>query len=396
MGNKKMDEVIASVFGEVVSWRRYLHSHPELSFQETQTAQFVYEKLQSFGDLVISRPTKTSVVASLKGQLPGKSIALRADMDALPILEKNDIEYVSQNPGVMHACGHDGHTAMLLGAAKVLVQFKDQLTGEIRFIFQHAEEKPPGGARELVAAGVIDGIDEIFGLHLNTNLAVGQIGLKDKEFLANTDTFDLVIQGRGGHASRPEETIDPVVIGAQVITNLQQVVSRKVSPLEAVVLSTTIFEGGTIHNIIPQSVKLGGTVRCFSTDVAHNIPQVMEKIIKGIVEAHGATVTFHYNHGYSVLVNNPEVTKKVKLLSCDLFGEENVVEIPRRLAGEDFSEYLKLVPGCFVFIGAANEETGIIYSTHNPQFNIDENALRNGLKLYIHAALNLTISEGAR
>lgn len=393
MGKQSLEPLIASVVVDVIEWRRHLHSQPELSFQEQKTSQFVYEKLQSFGGLEISRPTKTSVVARLVGQQPGKVLAIRADMDALPLQEENDVEYVSKNPGVMHACGHDGHTAMLLGAAKVLTQLKAQLKGEIRFIFQHAEEQPPGGAQELVASGVIKGIDEIIGLHFSTDLPVGKIGINSNAILANTDTFDIVIKGKGGHGSRPEAAVDPISIGAQVVANLQHIISRKISALEAVVLSVTTFHGGTSHNIIPQTVTFGGTVRSFDAKIREVLPRLIEQTVKGITEAHGATFEIDYHHGYSAVINDPELTEKVKKIGSDLFGCENVFQFPRRMAGEDFSAYLQEVPGCFIFIGAANAQKGLTYSSHNPRFDIDESALEYGLKLNIYAALGLTNSE---
>jgi amidohydrolase len=390
-----LEPLLRSVAADVVEWRRHLHCHPELSFQEYETAQFVHEKLQSFGGLEISRPTKTSVVARLVGNAPGKVLAMRADMDALPLQEENTLEYMSQNPGVMHACGHDGHTAMLLGAAKVLTQLQDQLKGEVRFIFQHAEEQPPGGAQELVAAGAVKGIDEIIGLHVSSDLPVGKIGLNSQAILANTDTFDIVINGKGGHGSRPETTIDPISIGAQIVANLQHIISRNISALEPVVLSITTFHGGTSHNIIPQSVTLGGTVRSFDAKIREKIPLLMEQIIKGITDAHGATFKLDYHQGYGALVNDPGLVEKLKEIAGDLVGSENVIQFPRRMAGEDFSAYLKEAPGCFIFIGTANVQKNLTYSSHNPRFDIDEQALEYGLKLNVYAALGLTDSAGA-
>jgi amidohydrolase len=389
----EVESLIAPVRTEVVEWRRHLHSRPELSFQEAETAQFVQKRLESFGSLEISRPTRTSVVARLSGAAPGRTVVLRADMDALAVQEENEVEYASRTPGVMHACGHDGHTAMLLGAAKVLTRLRERLRGEVRFIFQHAEEMPPGGARELVAAGVVEGVGAVVGLHLTNDLPVGKIGLETGAILANADSFDVVIRGKGGHGSRPETAIDPIVIGAQVITNLQQIVSRNLSALDSVVISVTQFLGGTTHNIIPQTASLCGTVRSFDPKIREEVVRLLERTIRGIVEAHGATYSFDYRRGYGAVVNDPELTAEVETVGVSLFGRENVVRFPRRMAGEDFSAYLRDAPGCFAFIGAANARKGLTYSNHHPRFDIDEDALDAGLKLNVYAALRLTGSE---
>lgn len=385
-----VESLIASHRAGVVEWRRQLHSRPELSFQEEETAQFVQKRLESFGGLEISRPTRTSVVARLSGAAPGRTVALRADMDALAIQEESGAEYASRTAGVMHACGHDGHTAMLLGAASVLTRVRERLRGEVRFIFQHAEEMPPGGARELVEAGVVDGADAVVGLHLTNDLPVGRIGLDSGAILANADSFDIGIQGKGGHGSRPETTIDPITIGAQVITSLQQIVSRNLSALDPVVISVTQFHGGTTHNIIPQTASLCGTVRSFDPRTREEVVRLLERTVRGIVEAHGATYSLDYRRGYGAVVNDLELTAAVETVGVSLFGRENVVRFPRRMAGEDFSAYLRDAPGCFVFIGGANARKGLTFSNHHPRFDIDEDALDTGLKVNVYAALRLT------
>ncbi|WP_019555075.1 amidohydrolase [Propionispira raffinosivorans] len=387
---ENIDYLINGIEQEVRKWRRHFHRFPELSFQEEKTAKFIFDRLQSFGYVSVSKPTKTSVVASLKGRLPGKIIALRADIDALPITEENQVEYRSQKEGIMHACGHDGHAAMLLGAAKVLIQLQEQIHGEIRFIFQHAEEQQPGGAREIVASGALDGINAIIGLHLTNDLPVGKIGLTEGTVLANTDTFDLLIKGRGGHGSRPETTVDPVIIASEVVVNLQQIISRNTSALEAAVISVTIFQGGTSYSIIPQTVRLGGTVRSFGVTVRENIPLLIERIVKGITQAHGASFEFDYHQGYSAVINDPGLVGTLRKIGRNVVNAENVVVFPKRMASEDFSAYLQKAPGCFVFIGASNSEKGLIYSNHNSQFDIDEESLLYGMKVFIQSALTLT------
>ena len=270
MSEQRDQQLINDMKDQLIEWRRHFHKNPELSFEETNTSQFVYETLKSFGELEVSRPTKTSVVARLMGDNPGQTLGLRADMDALPIQEENEFEFNSTNPGVMHACGHDGHTAMLLGAAKILSEQKDELSGEIKFIFQHAEELPPGGAQELVEAGVMDDVDYIVGLHLMSTLPKGNIGIAHGPITSNSDTFDLKIIGKGGHSSQPENSVDPVVMGAQVINNLQHIVSRNTDPAERLVVSTTTLRAGMAKNVIPGFVEIGGSVRSFNNTVRQN------------------------------------------------------------------------------------------------------------------------------
>lgn len=253
---------------EVIAWRRWLHQHPELSFQEFETARYVEAQLREMPGLILSRPTETSVLAVLKGGAgPGKTVLLRADMDALPIQEEAEVEFASGNPGVMHACGHDGHTAMLLGAAKILAAERERLRGEVRFIFQHAEELPPGGAQQLVDAGVMDAVDVAVGTHLMSPIPTGVVMLRDGPTLAAPDTFDLVIQGRGGHGALPHQTTDPVVIAAQVVMAFQTVISRLRDPTDPGVVSVTKIHGGSANNVIPDTVSLGGTVRTFSEEL---------------------------------------------------------------------------------------------------------------------------------
>ncbi|MDQ0200291.1 M20 family metallopeptidase [Neobacillus ginsengisoli] len=385
----KLTERIESINSEVIEWRRYLHENPELSFQEEKTAQFVFEKLQSFGNLEIFRPTKTSVVARLIGNNSGKVLAIRADMDALPIQEENQFSFTSKNNGVMHACGHDGHTAMLLGAAKLLSGMKDQLKGEVRFLFQHAEELPPGGAKEMVKAGVLDGVDLIIGAHVMSTLPYGKIGLNYGPMMAGADMFKMTIVGKGGHASQPNQAIDPIAIGTQVVSNLQHIVSRKLDPVETAVISVTQFNGGSAVNVIPSTVTIGGSVRTFKSDLREKIPNLIEQIVKGITEAHGASYEFDYQFGYAPLINDAEVTRFMDETVCEIFGEENREIVMPMMGSEDFSAYLKEIPGSFILIGARNEEEGIIYPHHHPKFDFDERALQNGVKLFVLGTMKI-------
>lgn len=384
---EKANLLVDSVTDDVVRWRRHFHMYPELSFREYKTAQYVHDALQTFGELELSRPTKTSVVARLVGKHPGPVLALRADMDALPIQEENQLEFASRHPGIMHACGHDAHTAMLLGAAKVLAQMKDELEGEIRFLFQHAEEQHPGGAQEMVRAEVVEGVDEVIALHLNSLMPVGKIEVVEGPVTANSDRFDIHVYGKGGHASQPQFTVDPIVIGSQIVTNLQNVVSRRCDPFAQLVVSVTQFHGGSAYNIIPDSVIIKGSVRSLTEEVRSEAEQLIEQIAQGVTRAHDATFSFEFHRGYSSVVNDSVVTQKVRETVRRVFGETVLFNMPPMMGGEDFSAFSARVPACFIWIGAGNEEKGIIYPHHHPRFAIDESALKIGVKLFVFTAL---------
>lgn len=378
---------------QTTSWRRHLHSQPELSFQEINTAQFVEDTLRSFNGLEISRPTATSVVARLLGAKPGKTLALRADMDALPIEEENSFDFVSGNPGVMHACGHDGHTAMLLAAARILSERRDELHGEIRFIFQHAEELPPGGAQELVEAGVLNGVDWIVGEHLASLQPTGTVGIVYGEMAASPDNFTIIVKGYGGHAGFPQRSIDAITTGAQIVTNLQHIVSRYTDPLERLVVSVTQFTAGSSHNVIPDKVTIKGTVRSFSKQVREQVPVQMRRIVDGITAAHGAEAELEYVWGYHPVVNDIDLTKLVEEAAIEALGEEAILHNPPGMSGEDFSAYQQKVPGAFINIGAGNKEKGIIYPHHHPKFTFDEDALPVGVLMFIRVAEKLLVWE---
>ncbi|WP_240417280.1 amidohydrolase [Paenibacillus periandrae] len=371
---------------QVIEWRRHLHRNPELSFQEFKTAEFVEETLRGFGGLEISRPTPTSVLARLIGPRPGKVLAIRADMDALPIQEENELEFASAVPGVMHACGHDGHTAMVLGVAKLLTSRREQLGGEIRFLFQHAEEMPPGGAQEMVDAGVMEGVDFVVGSHLSSKLAIGRIGIAYGAMMASPDNFTITIRGKGGHAAAPHLTVDPIIIGAQAVINLQHIVSRNIDPMEQLVVSVTQFIGGSANNVIPGTVKLGGTVRSFDPHIRSAAPKHFHRILRGITEAHGAEYVLEYEYGYNPVHNEQEITRVVEQAAVDLFGREAVVHIPPSMGGEDFSAYQQVTPGVFFNIGAENKDKGIVYPHHHPRFTVDEDALAMGVQVFLRTA----------
>lgn len=381
-------ETPETVRDQVIAWRRHLHQHPELSFHERATSQFVADTLASFGGLEISRPTPTSVMARLKGGAgAGPVLALRADIDALPIVEANSHDFVSTAPGVMHACGHDGHTSMMLGAVKILVSRRADVRGEVRFLFQHAEELYPGGASEMVEVGALDGAQMILGAHLWLSLPVGQVGVKSGPLMAALNTFRVTIEGTGGHAAIPQQTVDPIVTAAQVVTNLQHVVARNVDPLASAVISVTQINGGTTTNVIPGSVELCGTVRTFDPKLRAKIPVLMERVIAGVTAAHGATYKWTFEPGYAAVHNDAAANDLVRRAVTRALGAEVLVEATPTMGAEDFSAYQQATPGAFFFIGARNEERGIVHPHHHERFDLDERALDHGTRIFVAAAL---------
>jgi amidohydrolase len=378
-----------TAIGQVVEWRRHLHANPELSFREHETSRFIAETLDSFGGLEISRPTETSVVARLVGAAPGRTVALRADIDALPIVEENTFPFASGTPGVMHACGHDGHTAMLLAVAQELAARRDELPGEVRFVFQHAEELPPGGARELVAAGVLEGVDVIVGCHLVSDMATGTAAMVPGPAMAAADTFGVTIRGKGGHGAFPHESVDPIAVAAQAVTNLQHVVSRRVDPLHPAVLSVTRIAGGSADNIIPEVVELGGTVRTFSDDDRDTIRDAMERVLHGVTAAHGAEASLSYDVGYDAVVNDAAVSAVVADAIREELGAEGLVDGVPVMGGDDFSAYLREVPGAYFFVGSASVEAESDFPHHHPRFTVDEASFANGIGIFRRATLAL-------
>lgn len=375
---------------QVIAWRRHLHAHPEVSFHEHATSRFIHDVLAGIPGLTVTRPTATSVVAHLRTDRPGRVIAVRADIDALPIDEANDVPYRSTVRGAMHACGHDGHTSIVLALATILARHRDSLTGEIRFLFQHAEELAPGGAEELVQAGVLDGANEVIGLHLWASMPVGRIGLISGPAMAAPDTFQCTITGKGGHAAMPHDTVDPIVVGAQVVSALQHVVSRMVDPLDPAVLSVTQFIAGSAFNVIPNSAYLSGTVRTFDAQLRQLIPERMDQLIRGITEGFGATYDFSYELGYRPVVNDPALTERLAGVVARTFGDHVLDPMRPSMGGEDFSAYQQRVPGVFAFVGAGNVDAGITFPHHHPRFDIDERSLDVGLRYLLAATLELT------
>jgi len=334
-------------------------------------------------------------MARLIGKKSGKVIAIRADMDALPIQEETTFEYASQNPGVMHACGHDAHVAMLLGVAKIFCGLQGDVVGEIRFIFQHAEELfPPGGAEELVEAGVMEGVDAIIGGHVWAPLEIGKVGLTYGPMMASPDSFYLTIKGKGGHGAMPHQTIDAILIGAEVVVNLQHIVSRNIDPLDPIVISVCRFVGGTTNNIIPNKVQIDGTIRTLNPELRHEVPLLLERIVKGVTSAHGADYELKVIHGYRPVINDERVVRVLEETVREVMGEAAIEFVQPSMGAEDFSAYQQKAPGAFFFIGGGNKEKGYVYPHHHPCFMIDEDALQNGMKIFIEAAMKLLEKRG--
>lgn len=330
---------------QLVEWRRHFHKYPELSFQEEKTSQFVFDILRKIPCLEVSRPTKYSVMARLIGKQSGKTIAVRADMDALPIHEENEFDFISAYPGVMHACGHDGHIAILLGVVHKLVEAREKIKGEVRFLFQHAEENFPGGAEEMVAAGVMEGVDYIVGAHLWASLEVGKVGVIYGPAMAAPDVFKITIEGKGGHAGIPHETVDSIAIGTQVVSQLQQIVSRLTNPLDSLVVSVTQFHAGTTHNVIPAQTEIEGTVRSLRHELREETEKRIEQIVKHVTEAYGAKYTFSYEYGYRPVVNDYEVTEIIEQTALQLMEGNELLVYSRRWLEKIFQRFYKKYQG---------------------------------------------------
>ena len=369
-------------FNDIVAIRRDIHQHPELRFDVERTAGIAADALNTLGISVKTGIGKTGVVGDLEVSGATKRIALRADMDALPIQEQTDVPYKSKIDGKAHLCGHDAHTAMLIGTARILSHLKSSLKVNIRFIFQPCEEAFPGGAPAMIEDGVLDDVDEIYGIHVFPLYSVGQYATCIGPMLAQSDTFEITITGRGGHAAFPHLTVDPIVVGTQFVNAAQSIVSRNVDPLDSAVVSITQFHGGDAKNVIPPSVTLGGTVRTLDKDVQKRVRTQLENLIAGIANAHEATYTFAYQEGCPVTYNHEPCVDTVVSSAEALVGKENVIfPIPPILGGEDFACYSQKIPACFVMVGAGNEQKGIVNMCHHPQFDIDETSMIYGMAL---------------
>ncbi|ASJ55197.1 peptidase M20 [Brevibacillus formosus] len=373
---EQLKELLKEMEPQIISWRRHLHQHPELSFQEEKTPALIAEILRGLHfDEVRTGVGGRGVIGVLRGGRPGKVVALRADFDALPIQDQKEVPYKSTVPGVMHACGHDAHTSQLLGLASVLAAHREQFAGEIRFVFQHAEEENPGGATQMVQDGAVDGVDAIFGVHLWSMLPVGKVYISAGPLMANTDDFSIEIKGKGGHGAVPEETVDSIVIGSQIVGHLQTIASRNVSPLESVVVTVGTFHGGDSTNIIADSCRLTGTVRTFLPDVRDRAEQRLAEIAEGTAAMMGGSATVVYDRGYPAVINHEKETAIAQEAAIAAFGAGRVESMKPLMGGEDFSYYLEKVPGAYLFVGAGNPEKLATYPHHHPRFDIDEDAM---------------------
>jgi len=377
---EKIKSLAAAHTTETVAFRHHIHQHPELSFQEFETQAYVQKQLANMG--IASMPlANTGLVALIEGKNPSsRVVALRADMDALPILETNDVPYKSQNPGVMHACGHDVHTASLLGTAHILNSIKDEFEGTVKLIFQPAEEKAPGGASIMIKEGVLENPKpvSIFGQHVATNVPVGKIGFREGMYMASTDELYIKVIGKGGHGAMPDACIDPIVIASHIIVAMQQIISRNKNPKLPSVLTFGKIEGLGATNVIPDEVNIAGTFRAMDETWRAEGLEKMKKLAEGIAEAMGGSAVFEVLKGYPFLQNNPELTRKAKAAAIEYMGAENVVDLDLWMAGEDFAFYTHHVDACFYRLGIRNEARGIISGVHTPTFDIDEKALAIG------------------
>ena len=364
-------------FEQMKDWRRYMHQHPELSFEEVHTAKYIEEKLNTFGLEVQTGIGGNGLIGILKGDETGKTIALRADFDALPIEDEKDVPYKSTKPGVMHACGHDGHTSALLGTASVLSKYRKVIKGTVKFVFQPAEEKPPGGAKFMIEEGILDDVDYVFGAHLASEIPLGQVAVGTGYKMAAVDKFEIKIKGRGGHGARPHESIDSLVIGTSVVEGLQKIVSRKVDPLKAAVVTIGVFQAGNAFNVIPDSAKIEGTVRTYDGDIRNLVEEEIHSIVKGITSGFHADFEIDYLRGYPALYNHEAETELVKGLLSDTFTEENILQLEPTMGAEDFSYFLEKRPGTYFRVGSQNENEETHYPHHHPKFDFDERALVN-------------------
>lgn len=388
---EKIKAISNRIFPKLVKLRQELHQYPELAYQEFKTSERVAKELSQLKLKVKKGIAKTGVVGILEGKKNGKTVALRADMDALPIQEQTNFPYKSKNKGIMHACGHDLHMTCVIGAATILTEMKDELKGNVTFIFQPSEEVHPGGAKPMIQAGVLKNpnVSGIFGLHCDSAIPVGKIGVRDGPMMAQADDFDIIVKGIAGHGARPHDGVDAIVVASQIIQALQTIPSRKISPVEPVVISIGKIEGGTARNIICDRVILKGTARSLSQEVARRIPKLLKEIASGIAKSAGASAEVTYHTGYPVLINHPGATDLARSVISKMYGREAVFEIKKPMMGaEDFAYYLQKVPGSFLRLGIRNPAKDAIHPWHHPKFTVDEDAIKIGASVLAGVAFD--------
>ena len=370
----------------VIDLRREFHMYPERSGEEFRTSQRVKEELDKLG-IPYTTAGGTGVIGIIKGEKPGKTVALRADMDALEVYEKNDIPYKSKTDGLMHACGHDGHTAMLLGAAKVLSMIKNELKGCVKLFFQPAEEIAQG-ALKMIDDGAMEGVDSVFAIHLWSGLPMGKISVEAGPRMAAVDVFDITVNGKGGHGSAPHEGVDALVAASDIVMALQTIVSRELSPLEPVVVTVGKLVAGTRFNVLASEAKLEGTNRYFNPKIKDVLPQAIERMAKNVAAGYRAEAHLNYQFATSPVINDPECSALAKRAVEKILGKDGLIEYEKVMGGEDFAEFLKKAPGALALVGIGNEEKKTTYPHHHPNFNIDEDALEIGVALYVQYALD--------
>lgn len=384
-----LQERIAQQTPSLIAMRRDFHRHPELAFQEFRTSEVLANHLRGLGLEVTTGIATTGVVARLRGGKPGLTVMVRADIDALPIHEATGAEYTSQNPGVMHACGHDGHASIAAHVASVLTGMKDDLEGNVVFVFQPAEEVV-GGARPMVEAGVMEGIDRVVGLHLYSQMPTGMVGVRVGPSMAATNSFVLTVHGSGAHAATPHLGVDSVVIAAQIITALQTLVSRETDPIDtAVITIATVYAGEGAHNIIPETAELRGTLRTFNPQTRERMVKRIEELADGVARAMGGRCEIRYLPGTPAVINHPEMTERLRLVAREVLGDDKVLEVPPVMGGDDMSEFLNRAPGVYFWLGASDPSTGKDKPHHHPGFDIDDTgSLPLGVELITRAVLN--------
>lgn len=393
---EKLFERLEALYSDLVDFRRELHMYPELSFQEVNTPKKIADYLDSLGLEVRTGVGGRGVVGRLKGGRPGKTIALRADFDALPIQDEKEVEYKSRIPGVMHACGHDVHTATLLGVAHVLSEVKEELEGTVVFIHQFAEELIPGGAISMIEDGCLNEVDVIYGAHVWAPEPIGTVGVSEGPIMASMDAFEIEVIGKGGHGATPHKTVDSLVAGSQLVFNLQQIVSRRVDPLKPAVVTVGTFESGEAFNVIPGLAKITGTVRSFEESVRDLIEVSIGEIANATCEGAGAVAKYKFIKGYPAVSNYTDETNIVENVARTIVGADKVKKLAPLMAGEDFSYYLQKIPGCFFFVGGGNPKINAIYPHHNSKFDVDERSILITGKIFISLVLNYLSSFEAK
>ncbi|WP_439506142.1 M20 metallopeptidase family protein [Sediminibacterium sp.] len=392
MFKEKIKALAHTIAPELIDIRHHLHANPELSYQEFKTSAFVQDQLSSM-NIAFEVKATTGILATIKGKNPAsRVIALRADMDALPIVEENDVPYKSLNNGVMHACGHDVHTTVLLGAARIINELKMEWDGTIKLLFQPGEERNPGGASFMIKEGVLENPrpDGIVALHVHPGLDVGKLSFRKGRVMASADEIYITIRSKGGHAAAPHLTADTVLIASQLIVSLQQIISRNNSPISPSVLSICSIQGGNTTNVIPSEVKLMGTFRAMDETWRYKAHELIKKQAIGLVESMGAEIDLHIDIGYPTVDNDPDFTEAAWQLANDYMGKQSVEETELRMGAEDFGYYTQVIPGCFFRLGVRNESKGIIHQVHTPKFDIDESAIEIGAGMMAYLGISLT------